>query len=119
MNEINPNLTMMCFDTEGVDGDTSEYEFAWHCTSELISIDQGPKGEEWFHKLQAKHFLVKKYKDHPGSRRTDVAFASGCISISCARLVAYYRASPSLPCCYLLIGYFSASRLASHQYLTD
>ena len=101
-----PNLTIMCFDAEGVDGATSEYGFAWYKHSELISIDPRPNGETWFHKLQAKHFLVKKYKDDLGSRWTDVAFASGCISISCVRLVAGYRVSPFLRCCYLLTGYF-------------
>ena len=37
MINISPNLTIMCFDAEGVDVDTSEYGFAWYDSIALQS----------------------------------------------------------------------------------
>lgn len=69
--EQRDRLHIMCFDAEGVDGDTSEYGFAWYRASDTISIIPDTKGQNWFPKLQAKRFLVNMYKNHPGSKWID------------------------------------------------
>ena len=68
---MKPNLAIMCFDYEGVGGRTSEYGFAWYTTSALASIRPTPELKESWRFLQARHFLVDQFKDHPGSRFTD------------------------------------------------
>lgn len=65
MHNKNPNLFIMCFDAEGVEGTPLEYGFTWHRTSNVMSIVQKEKGQRWWSKLKAKHFLVKEFKDHP------------------------------------------------------
>ena len=35
---MNPNLIIMCFDFERVDGATSEFSFAWYKLAELMSV---------------------------------------------------------------------------------
>ena len=54
-----PDLTLLCFDIEGVDDDTSEYGFAWYRTSDIIHTKPG---------RQANHFgrgLHGGSKEHP------------------------------------------------------
>ena len=45
---MKPNLTLICFDFEGVGRKTSEYGFAWYNMSTRTSISPSPKGKEWW-----------------------------------------------------------------------
>ena len=39
---------MVCYDYEGVCGDTSELDFAWYHMSALIPVIPGERGEDWW-----------------------------------------------------------------------
>lgn len=39
--------------------------------TELMAVATDEKGKNWWPFLKAKHFLVDKYKNHPGSGWTD------------------------------------------------
>ena len=68
---LNTEMILMCFDAEGVQGDTSEWGFAWIDMAEVCDIAPGQKCENWWPLIKAKHYLRDKYKDHPGSQWTD------------------------------------------------
>ena len=53
---LNPDLTLLCFDMEGVDGDTSEYGSAWYRTSDIIHTQPGREEKSRLASPQANHF---------------------------------------------------------------
>ncbi len=68
---LNTEMLLVCFDAEGVQGDTSEWGFAWIDVAEVCDIAPGKRCENWWPSIKAKHFLREKYKEHLGSLWTD------------------------------------------------
>ena len=59
-------ITPIYFDTESVRGGPSEFVFAWLHSSEIYHVAPGNKGQNWWSRIRAKHFLRDKYWEHPG-----------------------------------------------------
>lgn len=54
---IYKSIILMAFDTEGVNGDCSEFGFAWLNLSDVCDVAPGHKGKNWWNFNKAKHFL--------------------------------------------------------------
>lgn len=78
MVHMNTDIIPLFFDYEGVTGETFEFDFACYNFSDMISIIPGERAIKWWPTLKAKHYLVDRFKNHPGSQHTTEGALSLC-----------------------------------------